>query len=71
MLLAIVIGLYCFFQVEDPLDKIQESVDQQKTAINNLQAAFEERLDYLENQLSTFMQNLQETYEAQSIKRDA
>lgn len=68
MLLAI--GLYCFYQVEDPLDKIQESIDQQKASINNLQTAFEERLDYLENQLSTFMQNLQETYEAQSIKRD-
>lgn len=68
MLLAI--GLYCFYQVEDPLDKIQGSIDQQKASINNLQTAFEERLDYLENQLSTFMQNLQETYEAQSIKRD-
>ena len=55
-------------QVEDPLDKIQESLDQQKASINNLQAVFDKRLDYLEIQLSTFMQSLQEIYEVQSIK---
>ena len=52
------------------MDKIQESVDQQKAAINNLQATFEEKLGQLENQLANYMQSFQEIYEAQSIKHD-
>ena len=52
------------------MDKIQESVDQQKAAINNLQATFEEKLGQLENQLASYVQSFQEIYEAQSIKHD-
>ena len=42
-------------QVEDPLDEIKESIDQQKVSINALQTTLEERLGYLEDQLSTFL----------------
>ena len=46
---------------------IQESLNEQKTSINNLQASFEERFDRLEDQFSTFTQSLEEPHETQSM----
>ena len=49
---------------------IQESLNEQKTSINNLQASFEERFDRLEDQFSTFTQGLEEPRETQSMRKD-
>ena len=52
------------------MDEIQASVNEQKASIENLQASFEERLDRLEDQLSSFVQSFEETDEIQSMRRD-
>lgn len=61
----------CLHQVEDPLDEMQESVNQQKGLIDNLQATFDEKFDHLQNQLSVFMQSFEEPHESQSMRQPA
>ena len=56
-------------QVTDPLGEIKQSVDQQMASINILKATFEERLDHIEDQLSIFLQYLEESHETQSIRK--
>ena len=64
----------CLHQVEDPLDEMQESIHQQKASIDNLQATFEEKFEYLQDQFSVFTQNCEEPHEIQpmrqSVKKD-
>ena len=52
------------------MDEIQESVKYQKASVDHLQATFEERLDRLEEQLSAYIQNVEDPHEPQSIRRD-
>lgn len=56
-------------QETDPLDEIKQSIDQQMASISILKATFEERFDHIEDQLSTFLQYLEESRETQSIRK--
>ena len=58
----------CLHQVEDPLEEMQESINQQKASIDNLQATFNETLDCLQDQLSTFIQSFEEPCEGQPMR---
>ena len=53
---------------------MQESINQQKASIDNLQASFSETLNCLQDQLSTFIQSFEESCEGQpmrqSVKKD-
>jgi len=57
------------YQDTDPLHKIQQSIDQQLASINSLKATFGERLDHLEDELSAILQYMEESHEAQSIRK--
>lgn len=48
------------------MDEIQESVNQQKISINNLQTT----IDCLEDQLSTVIQSFEESCETRPIRHD-
>ena len=48
------------------MDEIQNSMNQQKASINNLQTAVGERLDRIEEKLSAVIQTIEELHENQS-----
>ena len=58
----------CLHQVEDPLDEMQESINQQKASIDNMQVTMEERLDCLQDQLLNFIQSFEEPHGSQSMR---
>ena len=50
---------------------MQESINQQKASIDNLQTTFEEEIHCLKDQISTFIQSFGEPCEGQSMRQSA
>ena len=48
---------------------MQESINQQKASIDNLQVTFEEKFEYLQDQFSAFTQNCEEPRESQPMRQ--
>ena len=50
---------------------MQESINQQKASIDNMQTTFEEEIHCLKDQISTFIQSFGEPCEGQAMRQSA